>query len=168
MQHVCKILQALKKADLRIKRKKSEFHVQNVSFLKFIVINKELRMNLKKIETVISWLRSTNKTETRLLLNFLIYYRKFIERFSRIVLFITNLIKKNTSFIWTEKTEKAFVKLKKLFICQSVLIMFKSKKSIVLETNALNRVIKACISQSNDKKRLHLIAFHSKKLTDVK
>ena len=45
--------------------------------------------------------------------------------------------------------------------------MFKSEKSIVLETNASDQVIKTCISQSNDKKRLHLIAFHSKKLTNV-
>ena len=46
--------------------------------------------------------------------------------------------------------------------------MFKLRKSIVLETNASDRVIEACISQLNDKKRLHLIAFHSKKLTDAK
>ena len=45
--------------------------------------------------------------------------------------------------------------------------MFESRKSIVLETNASDRVIKACINQSDDKKRLHLIAFHSKKLTDA-
>ena len=45
--------------------------------------------------------------------------------------------------------------------------MFESKKSIVLETNALDQVIKACISQLNDKKRLHLIAFHSKKITNA-
>ena len=46
--------------------------------------------------------------------------------------------------------------------------MFKSRKSITLKTNALNQTIKVCISQSNDKKRLHLIVFHSKKLTNVK
>ena len=46
--------------------------------------------------------------------------------------------------------------------------MFKSEKSIILETNALNQAIKAYISQLNDKKRLHLIEFYSKKLTDAK
>ena len=46
--------------------------------------------------------------------------------------------------------------------------MFESEKSITLKTNALNQTIKACISQSNNKKRLHLIVFHSKKLTNVK
>ena len=46
--------------------------------------------------------------------------------------------------------------------------MFESEKSITLKTNALDQAIKACISQLNDKKRLHLIIFHSKKLTNVK
>ena len=45
--------------------------------------------------------------------------------------------------------------------------MFELKKFITLKTNALNQTIKACINQSDDKKRLHLIAFHSKKITDV-
>ena len=45
--------------------------------------------------------------------------------------------------------------------------MFESEKSITLKTNALNQTIETCINQSNDKKRLHLIAFHSKKLINA-
>ncbi len=52
VQHVKKILQTLKKVDLRIKSGKSEFHVQSVQFLRFIVTSQSLRMNLKKIEAV--------------------------------------------------------------------------------------------------------------------
>ena len=45
--------------------------------------------------------------------------------------------------------------------------MFKLRKLITLKTNASNQTIEACISRSNDKKRLHLITFHNKKFTDV-
>ena len=45
--------------------------------------------------------------------------------------------------------------------------MFKLKKVITFKTNALNEVIKAYINQSDDKKRVYFIAFHSKKFTDV-
>ena len=45
--------------------------------------------------------------------------------------------------------------------------MFESEKSITLKTNASDQTIKACISQLDDKKRLHLIAFYSKKLTNA-
>jgi len=52
VQHVKKVLQTLKKVDLRIKSGKSEFYVQSVQFLKFIVMSQSLRMNSKKIEAV--------------------------------------------------------------------------------------------------------------------
>ncbi len=39
VQHVKKVLQTLKKVDLRIKSGKSEFHVQSVQFLRFIVMS---------------------------------------------------------------------------------------------------------------------------------
>jgi len=52
VQHVRKVLQTLKKVDLCIKSEKSEFHVQSVQFLRFIVTSQSLRMNLKKIKAV--------------------------------------------------------------------------------------------------------------------
>jgi len=45
--------------------------------------------------------------------------------------------------------------------------MFESEKLITLEMNVSDEVIEACISQSDDKKHLHFIAFHSRKLTDA-
>ncbi len=45
--------------------------------------------------------------------------------------------------------------------------MFESEKLITLEMNASDETIEACISQSDDKRRLHFIAFHSRKLTDA-
>ncbi len=76
-----------------------------------------------------------------------------------------NFMKKIISFVWTEKAEEAFEKLKKLFISQSILIMFESEKSITLKMNASDEAIKMCINQSDDKKRLHFIAYYSHKLT---
>ena len=37
----------------------------------------------------------------------------------------------------------------------------------MLEMNVSDEAIKACISQSDDKRCLHLIAFHSRKFTDA-
>ncbi len=95
------------------------------------------------------------------------FYKCFIERYFRIISSLMNLTRKNIFFMWTEKAEEAFKKLKKLFIFQSILIMFESEKLITLKMNTSDEVIEACISQSNDKKCLHLIAFYSRKLTDA-
>ncbi len=165
VQHVRKVLQTLKKVDLHIKSEKSEFHVQSVQFLRFIVTSQSLRINSKKIKAVTTWSTSKSKIEVQFFLEFANFYKRFIERYFRIVSSLMNLTKKNILFVWTEKAEKAFKKLKKLFISQSVLIMFESEKSIMLEMNVLNEAIETCISQSNDKKRLHFIAYYSHKFT---
>ncbi len=167
MQYIKKVLQTLKKVDLRIKSGKSEFHVQNVQFLKFIVMFQSLRINSKKIETVTTWSTLKSKIEVQFFLEFANFYKCFIERYFRIISSLMNLTRKNILFVWTEKVKEAFKKLKKLFIFQLVLIMFESEKLITLKINASDKAIEACISQSDDKKCLHLIAFHSRKLTDA-
>ena len=167
MQYIKKVLQTLKKVDLHIKSEKSEFHVQSVQFLRFIVMSQNLRMNLKKIKAVMTWLMLKLKIEVQFFLRFANFYRQFIEKYFRIILSLTNLMRKNISFVWTEKAKEAFKKLKKLFIFQSVLIMFESDKLIMLEMNASDEVIEACINQLNNKKCLHFIAFYNRKFTDA-
>ncbi len=110
---------------------------------------------------------SKSKIEVQFFLEFTNFYRCFIKKYFRIISSLTNLMRKNISFVWTEKAEEAFKKLKKLFIFQSVLIMFESGKLITLKMNVSDETIEACISQSDDKRHLHLIAFHSRKLTDA-
>ncbi len=99
VQHVKKVLQTLKKVDLRIKSEKSEFHVQSVQFLRFIITSQSLRMNSKKIKAVTTWLMSKSKIEVQFFLEFANFYRRFIERYFRIVSSLTNLTKKNISFM---------------------------------------------------------------------
>ncbi len=165
VQPVKKVLQTLKKVNLRIKSEKSEFHVQSVQFLRFIVMFQNLRMNSKKIEAVMTWSMWKSKIKVQFFLEFANFYRCFIEKYFRIISSFTNLTKKNILFMWTEKAEEAFKKLKKLFIFQSILIMFESEKSIMLKMNASDEAIKTCINQSNDKRYLHFIAYYSCKFT---
>ena len=50
------------------------------------------------------------------------YYRRFIENFSRIVKPMTELLKKDTKFKWTEGCEASFQELKKHLVTSPVLI----------------------------------------------
>jgi hypothetical protein len=42
------------------------------------------------------------------------YYRRFIQNFSKIAKILTNLLKKNTPFIWNARTDEAFNTFKRL------------------------------------------------------
>ena len=50
--HVRKVLEALKKADLQIKSEKSQFHWTEIEFLSYIIINKSIKINLKKVRVI--------------------------------------------------------------------------------------------------------------------
>jgi hypothetical protein len=74
------------------------------------------------------------------------FYRKFIREYSGVSVLLTNLIKKNKTFVWTENEETAFKELKRQFLKAPILAIFDSEKHIVLEINISDYAIKACIS----------------------
>ena len=58
--------------------------------------------------------------------------------------------------------------MKKLFTSQLILAIFKLEKPITLETDALDGAIRAYLSQLDEKGRLYLVTFHSRKLNSAK
>ncbi len=52
INYVFKVLECLNKRNLHLKLKKCEFHRKEVDFLKFVVKQYEVRMNLKKLQAI--------------------------------------------------------------------------------------------------------------------
>ena len=63
-------------------------------------------MDPSKIDTVLKWERPRTVTEVRSFLGLSGYYRRFVERFSKMVSPLTQLTRKDQPFSWTEKCEK--------------------------------------------------------------
>jgi hypothetical protein len=58
VKHVKKMLQRLRDANLQINIDKCEFFVHEIEYLDLIVKRNEIRMNSKKIETILQWATS--------------------------------------------------------------------------------------------------------------
>jgi hypothetical protein len=65
----------------------------------------------------------TNPTEVRAFLGLAGYYQKFVEGFSSIARPLTQLLKKDKKFEWTEKCEQSFQELKKRLVTAPILTM---------------------------------------------
>jgi hypothetical protein len=76
------------------------------------------------------------------------------------------LLKKDTPYVWNDKTEKAFVTLKKLLTSEPILQYPDFTKPFVLTTNASNDAIGAVLSQGPIGKNLP-IAYASKTLNNA-
>ncbi len=163
-QHVKMILNRLREVSLQMNIRKCKFNVEEIVFLEVIVFKQSLRMNSVKIKVIVNWTTLINLKEVQSFVRFVNFYRCFIKNFSKLVKSFTQLTRKDTSFVWNEVCVQAFDDLKKQVSSISVLQHFDSKRQTILEINASDYVKDEILSQYNDEKVLHSIAFYSKSM----
>ena len=75
------------------------------------------------------------------------------------------MTKKEQPFHWEYKQRKAFEKLIKIFILVPILASFNPERKIILKTNASDQALGSCLSQPEAERRLHPVAYLSKKFS---
>ncbi|KAM5354848.1 hypothetical protein ACJ41O_001494 [Fusarium nematophilum] len=163
-EHVHKVLQTLQNANLLVEPEKSKFHASEVEFLGHIISHNEIRMDPKKLSAVRDWKEPSNVKEVQAFLGFANYYRKFLKRFGKIAIPLTELTKKDKPFVMGNRAKEAFRDIKKLILSEPVLKMFDPSRPIELETDASDFALGAQLGQRDDEGKLHPIAFYSHKL----
>jgi len=122
-------------------------------------------MNASILNSILEWSTPTNIKDLQNFLCLCNYYRKFIKNFANTMEPLSNLLKKNVTFIWDESKDEAFKKLKSSFKDNEFLIFTNPEKEFILETDASDYAVGCVLSQIYDKdKLLHPIAFHSRAL----
>ena len=76
-----------------------------------------------KVAAVTDWESPKNVGEIRSFLGLAGYYRRFIENFSKIARPMTQLLKKEKKFDWTDACEASFQELKKHLVTAPVLCL---------------------------------------------
>jgi hypothetical protein len=84
-EHVKRVLQRLRDAELQADINKCEFFVYEIKYLDLIVKRNEIRMISKKIEIILQWATSQNLKQMQNFLEFCNFYRRFIRNFAKIV-----------------------------------------------------------------------------------
>ena len=75
------------------------------------------------------------------------------------------MTKKEQPFHWEYKQRETFEKLKKKFISAPILASFDPEKKIILKTDVSDQALGSCLSQLNAKRRLHPVAYCSRKFS---
>ena len=105
-------------------------------FLGHIVFVEGIRVDLAKIEAVVSWKPPRNVTEVRSFLGIVGYYRRFVKGFSVIASSLTKLLRKGVKFRWDDKCHSSLEQLKKILVEAPVLTQFTSIREYVMYSDA--------------------------------
>jgi LPS O-antigen subunit length determinant protein (WzzB/FepE family) len=106
--------------------------MEKVAFPGHVLSTKGIAVDPSKVESVTKWEQPLNMTDVRSFVGMAGYYRRFIENFSKIAKPMTELLKNNTKFEWSEACGKSFQELKRRLTTTPVLTLPDIKKDFNL------------------------------------
>src|SRR5271168_2223377 len=164
-KHVTQVLEKIAESDLYLNPKKCEWHKTEVKYLGFIFSSEGIKADPEKVRAVSEWKSPENLKQVQSFLGFINFYRRLIPGFAEAALPLTRLTRKDVPFEWTDPEEQAFQELKRRATAEPVMAHFNPNREVVLETDASDYAIGACLSQRDDSKRLRPVAYFSRGLT---
>jgi len=163
--HVHKILGKLNERALYVKKSKSRFKTKEIKFLDYIIQSEQIEKNLKKMNTVRNWSLSKWVKEVQAFLRLTNYYQKFVPNYAKIAEPLTQLMHKDKRWHWDKEQKNAFHALKKSLSGMAHLRILNSTCKKVLETDASDFAVGACLYQIKDEQQ-RLIVYQSRKLSE--
>ncbi|XP_073022767.1 uncharacterized protein [Primulina eburnea] len=111
------------------------------------------------VEAVLQWSSPTSVPEIRSFLGLAGYYRRFIEGFSKIARYLTQLTQKGVRFHWSEACERSFQELKHRLTTAPVLSIPTENERFVVYTDASLHGLGCVLMQDR-----HVVAYASRQL----
>jgi hypothetical protein len=164
VQHVRKILQRLREANIQANVDKCEFHIIETKFLNMIVNRDDIKINFEKIKAIVEWEQFTHLKEIQAFLKFVNFYKRFIKNFFQIVKSLVKFIRKDQLFSWAKECQRTFEKLKKRVIETLVLSYFLFELKTFLESNSFDYVSIEILSQKENDDLIRSVTYFSKTL----
>lgn len=157
------VFDRLRSHKLKIQLDKSEFLRNETPFLGHIISEKGIRPNPEKLKAVKNFPIPKTPKNIKQFLGLVGYYRKFIPNFSQIAKPLTQLLKKEETFTWTDNCQKSFEHLRDELLKEPILQYPNFNEEFILTTDASKYAIGAVLSQGPVKNSLP-IAYASRTL----
>jgi RNase H-like domain found in reverse transcriptase/Reverse transcriptase (RNA-dependent DNA polymerase) len=159
-----------------LKPAKCEFKQNSTMFLGVQLGNGEITMDLSKIARITEWPETlATVKDVRLTLGVFGFQQPFIQGFAQITKPLTDLLKKETLFVWTTKCTIAVKKLKRIVTSEPVLVPPDLTRQFILEVDTSQYATGAILHQADlelkDKKGnpiLQPCGYHAKTFSGTK
>jgi hypothetical protein len=163
-EHVRKVLQRLREHQLYANTKKCDFFQESITFLGHVVSGEGISMEPAKVKAIRDWPVLQSVEDVRSFLGLAGYYRRFVHSFSHIAAPLSNLLRNQVLFTWTDIEQKAFDALKSALINGPVLIVPDPALPFTVTTDASGYAVGATLSQDHGR-GLQPVAFMSHRMS---
>ena len=163
IKHIEEVLERISRANLTIKKSKCEFANAEVHYLGHVVGNGKVKPNQMKIASILNFPPPSDKKQLRQFLGVLSFYRRFIPHMAHISSVLTDLLKKNQTFVWSEQAHTAFLSVKSILSSAPILRPPDLDKPFSIACDASDKAIGAVLLQIHDG-ILHPVSYLSQKL----
>ena len=140
-EHLQTVLQILRERQLYAKFSKCQFWLDKVAFLGHVISTEGVSVDPQKIEAIVNCKPPTNVSKVRIFLGLAGYYKKFVEGFSKITTPLTNLLKKDQKFEWSDTCQHSFEELRQRLMTSPVLALPSGKDGYVVYSDASRHML---------------------------
>ena len=151
-ENLMKVMERLKKYNLKLKAKKCSLFKRSVKFLGHIVSEEGIACNPDKIRAVTEIGPPKDKTGVRSILGLGNYYRRFIKDYCLITFPLQQLTHSEAEFVWREEHDESLTKLKAALTTAPILAYpdTSGKTKFIVDTDASDYQIGGVLSQIQD------------------
>ena len=167
VDNVALLFERLSEAGLVVNLAKCDFVKASVQYLGFVVGHGQVAPPRAKVEAIVDFVRPHCRRELQRFLGMIGYYRRFIRNYSTVLAPLTDLLKKDTRWQWTEACEAAFNAVKSLLCNHPILRAPDFDKPFILAVDASRVGVGAVLMQADDKGVQYPVSYFSKKLTSA-
>jgi len=162
------VMERLREHKLYLRHDKCEFEKTRIEYLGVIISHNCVEMDPVKIAGVTEWPVPTSKKEVQSFVGFTNFYRRFISNFSHHARPLFDLTKKDIRFMWGNREQDTFNRLKELVTSAPVLALPDNERPYRVEADGSRVTTGAVLSQlSPEDDKWHPVVFLSKSLSAV-
>ena len=160
------LFSAFRSANIKFKKAKCSFAFKSIPFLGFVVSSEGVSPNPDKVKIIKDFPVPKTAKQVKSFNGLATYYQSFIPHFAQIMENLYALTKRKIKFVWEEKHQRAFDKIKKSITDDVVLKYPDFGKPFLIATDSSTLAVGACISQTDKDNNLRPVAFAGRKIVN--
>lgn len=162
IEHLDIVMGKLNKAGLTCNLEKCKFLCKEVKMLGYIISTEGLQTDPDKVKAIQDFPKPKKLKQIRAFLGLCNFYRRFIPEYSFYIQPLCELLKKNKRWQWGDNEQRAFEKVKTLFINTVQLQHPDFSKPYYLQTDSSGVGLAGVLYQLSEEGELKILGFHSK------